>query len=253
MKNRAGVYEIVNTVNGKRYIGSSATLTKRKYEHIRTLRLGTHRCVKLQRAWNKYGEGAFVFNTLLYCAKARDALCFYEQLCFDGMRPEYNIAPIAGSNLGVKHPPEFGAKISARKKGKRLRPRTPKERAAISARKKGVPLSQIGAKKAAAQCRVMASANVGRVHTDAARKNFSEAQRGNKKGLGVKHTPERNATIAGKLKGRTRPTFSQAWRDAISAAHKGRPKSEETKRKMSIAASTRKRNPDGTYTPKGSL
>lgn len=51
-----GVYRWFNTVNGKSYVGSSANINKRKQEHLKGLTSNNHHSIKLQRAWNKYGE-----------------------------------------------------------------------------------------------------------------------------------------------------------------------------------------------------
>jgi predicted GIY-YIG superfamily endonuclease len=49
----SGVYEIKNTLNNKRYIGSSVNIQKRWYAHKRMLNLNTHPNKHLQAAWNK--------------------------------------------------------------------------------------------------------------------------------------------------------------------------------------------------------
>lgn len=59
-----GIYKILNTVNGKFYIGSSVNLRKRLYEHQRLLRLGKHENYHLQNAFTKYGEENFKFEII---------------------------------------------------------------------------------------------------------------------------------------------------------------------------------------------
>lgn len=137
----SGIYEIRNTVNGKRYIGSSIHFYRRRSRHFRSLRKGIHHSSGLQRAWNKYGEESFQFQPLLICSP--ENLLLYEQIAIDGMKPEYNICQRAGSSFGVKHtektkailaeksrgnkncvgktiPPEARAKMSAAKIGRKL-------------------------------------------------------------------------------------------------------------------------------------
>lgn len=58
----SGVYQIYNTVNGKRYIGSSIHIEQRFKEHLRNLRANKHVNAHLQCAWNKYGEQSFFSN-----------------------------------------------------------------------------------------------------------------------------------------------------------------------------------------------
>lgn len=60
---KKGIYSIVNSVNGKRYIGSTAkSFMARFTQHVSKLRLNKHHCSHLQFAWNKYGENVFIFT-----------------------------------------------------------------------------------------------------------------------------------------------------------------------------------------------
>lgn len=58
------IYEINNTENGKRYIGSTSQWERRKYEHTHLLKNGNHGNSHLQNAWNKYGSDAFKFSII---------------------------------------------------------------------------------------------------------------------------------------------------------------------------------------------
>lgn len=58
------IYQIVNKVNKKVYIGQTWDYKKRTYEHIRRLRNGNHINDHLQASWNKYGESAFYFGII---------------------------------------------------------------------------------------------------------------------------------------------------------------------------------------------
>ena len=66
-----GVYVILNTVNGKQYIGSTSHIIKRWGEHRSALRQKSHGNRILQNAWNKYGEAAFIFIHVEACAADR--------------------------------------------------------------------------------------------------------------------------------------------------------------------------------------
>ena len=57
----SGIYEIVNTVTGKRYVGSAVNLEKRELSHFSGLRRGDHRKAHFQHSFDKYGESAFEF------------------------------------------------------------------------------------------------------------------------------------------------------------------------------------------------
>lgn len=102
-----GVYCIINTVTGKRYIGSASRSIKERWAlHRRALRRGDHHSTYLQRSWNKYGEAAFEFVVLEEC-KVEDCIN-REQYWIDtytsyASANGYNVSPTAGSPLGVKH------------------------------------------------------------------------------------------------------------------------------------------------------
>jgi len=116
MENSSGVYEIVNLISGKRYIGSSVNLHSRFQQHRAELRSGKHHNRHLQNAWDKYGEGNFAFNVLLYCERSQTL--FHEQQLLDELKPEYNIAICANAPmLGLSVSDEVRAKISASTKG----------------------------------------------------------------------------------------------------------------------------------------
>lgn len=60
----AGIYEILNTVNNKRYIGHSKSILKRWEGHLYHLRRGDSLHTHLQSSWNIYGENSFKFSIL---------------------------------------------------------------------------------------------------------------------------------------------------------------------------------------------
>ena len=64
-----GIYEIVNVVNNKRYIGLSTNVYRRWREHINALMSNTHHNAHLQSAWNKYKQYNFKFNIIEQCKK----------------------------------------------------------------------------------------------------------------------------------------------------------------------------------------
>lgn len=67
IQNDAGIYEIYNTANGKRYIGQSIHVRTRLLRHINLLRKNEHPNKHLQSSWNYHGEECFTFNILEYC------------------------------------------------------------------------------------------------------------------------------------------------------------------------------------------
>jgi group I intron endonuclease len=108
----SGVYEIVNTVDGKRYVGSASDIKGRWAVHRHGLSRGKHHSRYLQAAWNKHGGDQFVFRALLFCDKPN--LLLYEQAAMDALSPEYNLAKFASSCLGVKWSDEAKERIASR-------------------------------------------------------------------------------------------------------------------------------------------
>lgn len=58
------VYKLVNTLNGKRYIGSTQAFVVRKKQHMKNLNAGIHVCVALQKDWDKQKGKGFKFRAL---------------------------------------------------------------------------------------------------------------------------------------------------------------------------------------------
>lgn len=141
----SGIYEIVNTVNGKRYVGSAASIKRRWQDHVSYLKRGAHHNVPLQRAWDRYGDTAFEFRVIETC-EAPDLL-MREQVHIDELAPEYNVCKKAGSSAGIKHSDEARANMSAAQKFRFSKPearaalleivRRPENRARSSAVHKG--------------------------------------------------------------------------------------------------------------------
>jgi group I intron endonuclease len=247
----SGIYEIVNLVTGKRYVGSARNLRTRKIDHFKLLRRGTHHSRHLQASFNKYGGDRFEFRVIEYVRDQAD-LVVREQHYFDTLGPEYNIARVAGSCLGVRHSDEAKAKMSAFHKGKKL---SPEHIEKIVARQKGSKWSeQTRAKMAEAFLRRSADPEYRKFLEATGERLADNPQRITRlrevltgrpsplKGTqrapdavektaashrGRKRSAETCAKIAEKARGRKLPPRSAEYRAKISAAHKGRPKSPE--------------------------
>lgn len=117
---KSGIYKIGNQVTGDFYIGSSSNTHKRKLEHFRALGGNYHANSRLQRAFNKYGKEAFVFEVVERCADGR--LLAIEQRYLDELKPAYNLATIAGGRFraGVPLSDKNKALLSALKTGRAL-------------------------------------------------------------------------------------------------------------------------------------
>lgn len=106
------IYEILNKVNDKRYIGQTIQndVTTRWKEHVYRLTKQIHENPHLQKAWNKYGFYQFGFHIIEVCATEEEVFAaeikwmhFYNTLDRDR---GYNIA---------SHPANFNA-LSVRKR-----------------------------------------------------------------------------------------------------------------------------------------
>lgn len=181
---KSGIYEILNTINGNRYIGSAVNFQNRWWVHTCDLRKGKHACGHLQHAWRKYGPDAFKFTRLLICDKRN--LLMYEQRAIDALQPEYNICKVAGSQLGTKRSAE------TREKNR---------------------LAALGRKHSDEHRRKNSIGHKGVVFTDEWRAKISAAK------LGKKHSPERCARNAA---GQTGRKLSAATRAKMSASQRAR-------------------------------
>ena len=59
-----GIYEIINIINNKKYIGQSIEIKRRWNDHKSELRRNSHHNIYLQKSWNKYGEENFKFEVI---------------------------------------------------------------------------------------------------------------------------------------------------------------------------------------------
>jgi len=117
--NRKGIYLITNVINKKQYVGSSLNVYYRMQNHRCRLAKNNHKNPKLQNGYNKYGLSNFAF-TILEFVEDKNKLLEREQYYIDTLKPWYNVLPIAGNVLGLKHSPETIEKCiaaSKRRKG----------------------------------------------------------------------------------------------------------------------------------------
>ena len=108
---KPGLYEIINIVNGKKYIGSSVDINRRWIEHRTKLKCNRHRNKHLQNSYKKHGVNSFVFRVLAL-VEPEEAIRLENVLLASG-KYEYNIAESAiAPNLGKtgKLCPSYGRK-----------------------------------------------------------------------------------------------------------------------------------------------
>jgi group I intron endonuclease len=135
---KSGIYRIFNKINEKIYIGSAVHLNNRKINHFHALQNNRHRNKHLQRAYNKYKKENFIFEILEY-VDDKNKLIEREQWWIDkywNKKVLYNINPIAGSNLGMKHSEESKKKMSESQKGKKMSEESKKKMSKVRKGKK---------------------------------------------------------------------------------------------------------------------
>lgn len=234
----SGIYEILNLVNGKRYIGSAIDFGRRWKEHLRQLKAGKHHSRHLQRSWDKHGADAFEFRVLDRCIPAD--LIAKEQAALDKFQPEMNISRTAGSTLGVKYTAESRARLSAVLKGKGIgRKRDALSIAATAAAHRGMRRSQETRDKIAAA----ATGKKRGPRSDSHRANLSAAFKGRQKS--AEHMAALQAGRAGRVyTEEDRDRISVCLREQYENGSRSRDRSPEYREKIAASLRGRKATPE---------
>jgi len=206
---RSGIYCIENLKNGKKYIGQSIDLEKRKKKHFWMLEKGCHANIHLQNSYNKYGKKNFKFRILLYCKPFE--LTRYEQFFVDFYISEllYNIRlECVDSNQGIAFSKEAREKISKASKRENLSKETRKKMSEAQSGKN--------------------HHMYGKHHSEEAKKKISNALSGENNPMYGKHLSEETKRKLSEANGgKNHPMY-------------GKHHSEEAKRKLSEANSGEK-------------
>ena len=122
---QSGIYRILNTINGKIYIGSSKDVNSRFAHHRSSLRKGGHHSPLLQRSWDKHGEDAFLFEIVELCSV--EDLMVREQTWLDDTKcylsdKGYNCAFLADRPRVVRWSDERKDKMRKLNLGKKMSP-----------------------------------------------------------------------------------------------------------------------------------
>ncbi len=118
---RSGVYQILNIVTGKTYVGSSADIKTRWRQHRNGLKANRHGNARLQNSYNKHGVKAFEYFVIERCTP--NELIPKEQFWMDALNVinrGYNIHPLARSGLGAKRSKEVRKAISIARTGTKM-------------------------------------------------------------------------------------------------------------------------------------
>lgn len=148
---QSGIYLITISRPGKLpcyYVGQSKNLKRRLRHHRYQLKAGTHHNAKMQNCWGKYGDSAFLYEILEFCAEDElDALEGWWLTEMFGNRRVLNLGsqPGGGFNRGVKFSDAHKKKIGDGNRGEKhylkLRPMTDQHRANLSEASLGRPKS----------------------------------------------------------------------------------------------------------------
>lgn len=219
MKNKSGIYKIICKPTGKIYIGSAVNLGKRKSSHFETLTKGTHKNKHLQSAFKKYGISNFVFE-IIEIVEDKKLLITREQhwitqnSCFDN-KIGFNICPVAGSSLGVRHSEETRKKRSLLNIGNKF---------------------NLG-KKASTETLIKLSvshkgnkSSVGRILSDETKNKISQSNKGKQTMLGKKHSEEAKQKMSKKRLG---IKLSDVTKEKMRLAKIGSRLSDEVREKIS--------------------
>ena len=85
----SGIYEIVNTITGDYYIGSTVDLERRKKEHFRESVWKRESNKLLYKDMKQYGKNNFLFKPIQLCNP--EDLKKYEQIAIEKYKPKYNV------------------------------------------------------------------------------------------------------------------------------------------------------------------
>lgn len=236
------IYKIINTTNGKFYVGSTTNTRERFRVHRKRLRKNRHHCPHLQAAWNKYGEQAFVFTVIETIPDGRSLQEAEDKWLIEHVGKEhcYNAGLRSGApwrGVAKEAHPNFG------------RPKTDEERQAIS-----ITLKEFYAQD------ITNHPRFGKQHSEETKERIRQKRLADptRYWLGKQRSEETKAKVGASQKGKPEPpgrVVSEEGRAKIRAnieagrSHKhwlGRKHTEEAKAKMSKTVFVK---PDGILFP----
>ena len=187
------IYKIINTLNGKFYVGSTTNPKVRFRVHRGRLRKNQHHCHHLQASWNKHGEAMFVFRVIETVPEERSLQEAEDRWLIEhvGKPYCYNIGLRSGApwrGAPKENHPRFGC------------PKTEEERQAISD-----ALKEFYAQDIANHPRF------GKQHTEGVKERIREKKLANpsRAWLGKKRSEETKEKISAAQKGRPNPRKGQ--------------------------------------------
>lgn len=122
LKNKSGIYKIINIINNRIYVGSAKNFYTRYCNHFYLLKKNKHFNKFLQNDFNKTGFEYFNFE-LIEITQINNLINTEQKYLneyYDEQNICYNIRQIANSSLGKKISDEHKEKISKANKRKKL-------------------------------------------------------------------------------------------------------------------------------------
>jgi group I intron endonuclease len=245
-----GIYAIHHSNKMEAYIGQSVNIEARLRGHFNSLRRGTHSCIRLQRAFNKYGENSFYPVILAGDLDPldTDVLTLLEQEWMDYVAKDtslYNTCPAAGSRAGAKLGDEGRARCSV---GQKRRFENPEERAKQGLKRLGIPSPWKG-KTPSDETRMKMSLAAknrpsnfkGRHHSEESIKKMSLNRAGKpSNNKGKSRSKESNLKQSNSMKAHWEdPVTRQRQSELRTIAWRNQVLSDETRQKLSDAANKR--------------
>ena len=181
----SGIYALVNTTDGKRYIGRTVDLKKKQGYHHWQLTSNRHHNPHLQRAWNR-GD-TFEFEIIEECDKERlneREIYWIAHYKTTDMRYGYNLCEGGKATTGRVPSEETRRKISTAKKGKKYDPEVVRRRAETFKRRlREEPEFRERFINNARECGIKRGSpwNIGRKASEETRKKLSKSLRGKPK------------------------------------------------------------------------
>lgn len=103
LRNKSGVYVIINNINKELYVGSSINLTRRMVSYYYYTNSDKPSKLVIVRAMKKYGLENFSLGIKEFCKKDSQICLNLEQKWIDYYKPLYNVLTLAGNSSGFKH------------------------------------------------------------------------------------------------------------------------------------------------------
>lgn len=228
-----GIYQITNEITGQVYIGLSKDCKARLSKHKGELQKNRHKNTHLQNSWNKYGETNFSFDVILLCGPEElSALEVQTISARQSHLPQYGFNNSLG---GENNPPTDATRKKLSEVCKRRLPPSEETRKKLSSANKGRKLSEEHKEK-------IKKANTGRKQSEEQKAKIAAKMVGNTHGAGHARSEEAKTKIGAANKGNKAGAgrkMSEAHYAAFVEANKGKPRSEETRAKMSATMKLR--------------